>query len=120
MILEDDLNPITERTFRQDEVHREKLRAFLATETGQQLVWLFRKKTEIKGAPVMDHAAIPTLSIAELSRLRGCQEMLTLLLGLRLPPEGVQAQQAAPPSLGNWNESDLPPAIHVPNPKATR
>lgn len=116
MILDDDLNPISERTFRQDKARRDELRAFLATDTGQQFIWILRKKLEIKGTSVPNHEAIPTISVAELSRLRGCQEMLTLILSLKFPPETAPVQQSAPPALGSWTEADLPPAIQVSKP----
>lgn len=106
---------ITEEQFRQNDKHRDSLNAFLDTEAGAAFLYILRNKARARGSSTpVSPDAIEILSVTELARLRGIDEVIVLLENLCQKVE-ITGRIARPESLGDHPEDSrfMPPEFKV-------
>jgi hypothetical protein len=104
---------LTEESFRNSEKLRTELNGFVEGGCGASLLFLLKQRAKVKSKrDAVPPDAIPTYSVAELSRLAGIQEAIDLIEGLCETPS-QQNGRVTIPQLGVHDEKSLPPKFEV-------
>lgn len=104
---------LTEEAFRQSDVLRKALTEFLQTECGMSVMYLLKERAKIKAkAEAVPPEHITNYSVAELSRLAGCQQQIDFIEQLLLPPKPKATSPVS--HLGHHREDDLAKKLPVP------